>query len=287
MAIQDLPHWHDEPEVWDTVFLGGVQMPGVAKVKVTRKRKIDKKSAKGKNKGKVTTQGTEPAEVSISLRMLSEEDKAALVTVMPLLEPVPDKETVTDKDALEIASYATNYRSISAIIIESLEGPELRDDGILYLDIKACEFDADSVTKKGVGTGTGGSGLKIGFFTDQQGQPLPQSYVAYEGAQAKDDKGKLIVDPYGKPIFVCTQVAISNTAGQMTSLEATFLGRFHSDDPLLKQTWDAFAADKKAAKTKDATNTPQKAKGPDLSDFSGSSDNDQPDPADTDAGPDA
>jgi hypothetical protein len=280
---QELPHWDDDSDAWDTVFLAGRQMPGVATIKVSRKVKLDKKSAKGKNKAKVTKQGQEAASVTITLKMISRDDKRSLYEALPLIEPVADKEKATDQDALDISSYATHFRSIRAIIVEEVEGPELVD-GFLTLVIKAVEFHKES---KGTGLG-GGGGLRFGFFTDQLGEPLPGTYVALEGLPAtinnpgKPDNGKPLLDPQKRQVFVCQQKAILSEIG-LSEIEATFIGRFHAEDPLIKLKWEEFHPP--GEKDKDVTSTPKKSKGADLSDFDQPAPNDAPDPATTDAGP--
>jgi hypothetical protein len=162
----DLPHWHDDPEVFDALFLGGQRIPGVVTVKVSRKVKIDKKSPKGKNKAVITKQGVEAAEVDITIRLLSPEDFEEMKALMPLLEPVADKKITGNDDALDIAHWATWMRNVEAIIIEDTDGPELKD-GIFELHIKAVEFERPKTASGTTGTGTGTGGLKFGFFLDQ------------------------------------------------------------------------------------------------------------------------
>lgn len=285
-----LPHWHDEPDLYDTLILGGVQVPGVATVKISRKRKIDKKSAKGKNKGSVTTQGVEPAEVSIHVEVLSPSDFEALEDLMPMLEPVPDKEKATDEDALEIAHWAAKMRNVQAIVIESVEGPELKD-GIMTLDVKAVEFDAKSLAKNavsglagGTGTGAGAGGIYIGVFLDHTNQVIPESRVATQGSAAKDAKGELLKGPNGEDIFVWTILAIADGSSDgYYNASGTFIGRYFGPDELLTNAWNAVHV----TYPKDVTNTPKKAQAPDTSGFVGPPPNDAPDPATTDAGPDA
>jgi len=281
---EDLPHWEDDPDLYDTLFLGGEQIVGICTVKVSRKVKIDKKSAKGKNKAVVTKQGVEPAEVTITVRVLDRADFKKLQSQMELFEPLTKWKEDSHGDALDIAHWATKMRGIEAIIVESADGPELKD-GILELTIKAVEFKKPEVTT-GKGGGSGG-GLRFGFFYDQTGQPLPLSYVAIEGLPAKidnpngKDNGKPLLDPQGHQIFVCEQKAILLEIG-LNEVSTTFLGRYVAFDPLIKSKWEEFHPPEK---DKDVTKTPDKSKGgANLGDFT-PSDNDTPDPTTTDAGP--
>lgn len=275
-TLDALPHWHDEPDVYDALFLAGQRIPGVVKVDISRKVKIDKKSPKGKNKAVVTKQGVEAAEVSIEIRVLDPADVEQLRGQMDLLEPVPDKEKATAEDALDIAHWATSWRKIEAIVIEETKGPELVD-GVLVLTIKAVEFDKPKPAAVGGVGGGGGGGLKFGFFYDQVGQPIPGTYVARVGPTAKNG-AEVIKDPQGNEMFVCQQLAIM-TDGTLQEIATSFVGRFVAEDPLIKLKWQ----EAHPPGSKDATSTPQKSKG-DLSEFA-QNPNDPDDPEDTDTGP--
>lgn len=283
----NLPHWHDDPDVFDALFLAGQRIPGVATVKVSRKVKIDKKSPKGKNKAVVTKQGVEAAEIDIVIRLLSAEDFEEMKVLMPLVEPVPDKNTAGADDALDIAHWATWMRNVEAIIIEDTDGPELKD-GIFELHIKAVEFERPKTVSGTTGTtgttGPGGlsGGLKFGFFLDQLGQPLPGTYVARQGDAAKKDDGKPLLDSKGQQVYSWQQLAVM-ADGKLAEVGATFLGTFFSPDGLIQIEWEKLHPP--GGKPKDVTTTPQASKGgADLGDFANPA-ADPPDPADTDGGP--
>lgn len=281
-----LPHWHDDPDVYDALFLGGQRIPGVAKVKVSRKVKIDKKSPKGKNKAVITKQGVEAAEISITIRLLSPEDFEALKPLMGLLEPVPDAKTAGADDALDIAHWATWLRSVESIVIEETDGPEL-NDGIFEIQIKAVEFERPKAASgSGVGSGlaggVGSGAIYLGIFVDQKGSVIEKSRVAAQGSAAKDANGKLIKGPFGEDIFTWSQLAISDDSAQgYSEQKGTFVGRYFGEDNLLTKAWN----DAHVAKPKDATSTPKASKGAaNLGDFANPS-SDPPDPTDTDGGP--
>lgn len=282
----NLPHWHDDPEVFDALFLAGQRIPGVVTVKVSRKVKIDKKSPKGKNKATITKQGVEAAEIDITIRLLSPEDFEEMKALMPLIEPVADKKTTGNDDALDIAHWATWMRNVEAIIIEDTDGPELKD-GIFELHIKAVEFERPkTVSGSGVGSGlaagVGSGAIYLGIFVDSKGSVIEKSRVAVQGSAAKDASGKLIKGPFGEDIFTWSQLAISDDSAQGYSEKTgTFVGRYFGEDNLLTKAWN----DAHVAKPKDVTTTPQASKGgADLGDFANPA-ADPPDPTDTDGGP--
>lgn len=276
-TLDALPHWHDDPDVYDTLFLAGQRIPGVVTVKVSRKVKIDKKSAKGKNKATITKQGLEPADVTIEIRLLDPSEFRDLQEVLELLEPVVLWKKDSTSDALDIAHWVTSMRGIEAIIVEEFTGPELVD-GILTLTVKAIEFHkpAPVVT----GGGSGGGGLVIGTFARFDGSLVPNSLVCVQGSVAK-------VDVNGAPItqkgtfYYWNQIAFADNEGKIVEQPGVFIGTFLSPDEPLRVAW----GDRKqaSAPSKDATSTPKKSTG-DLSQFA-QNPNDPPDPADTDTGP--
>lgn len=70
-----VPFWGDNPGAWDTVFLDGLQLPGICKMTgVGLKRGVDKKKVKGKNGCTITFHGNDAAEVKFSLTINTEEE---------------------------------------------------------------------------------------------------------------------------------------------------------------------------------------------------------------------
>lgn len=253
-----LPHWEDEPEVWDACFLGGNQLPGVCRVEVTRKWKIDKKSAKGKNGATTTLQGSEPADVTIVCTVLSREDVSELWRLVPLLEPYRGGAKNNDF-AFDIASPATTWRDIKAIVIESMEGPKLVD-GILTLTIKAVEY-CPPAKATGKGKGTGGGGVMIGTFSGTNGDVLPGSRIAVQLGDAKDPQNPkaVLLDPGGYTLSRWSLVAMAGTDGGGFYYQGgEFVGRFIFPDNLLREAWEAT---KSKPALKDVTVTPDGSTG--------------------------
>lgn len=287
-TIDEFVHWEDEPDIYDTVALGGELFPGVAKIKFSRKRKIDKKSAKGKNKAKVTIQGWDAAEMTVTWQWLSREDDRRMRQLMPLLESESDKDTA-DKDALDIACYATSYRNVKAVIVEDIDGPELVD-GIMTMTVKLVEFHKEPTATTGKG-GAGGA-VFIGTFVDFENNVLPGSRVAYQGPPDKDSKGAPVVTAVvndeegnpipGKPIYTWSLAAIADGSSKgYQKASGGFIGRFIFPDDLLADAWNK----DHSVKSKDVTSTPKGSKGgPSLKDFGGDK-NDAPKPIDIDADP--
>jgi hypothetical protein len=179
--LSELPHWDDQPDLWDACYLAGKQLPGLIIVDIDRGRKIDVKSPKGRNQATVTVQGNEPANVTITVEISTREDLLSLNEILPLLEPVTDPKKATASDAIDIACPMAAIRGVSSIIVSKLAGPKLKN-GLMTLTLTAIEFDAPPAAKglggKG-GAGTGGA-LKydvIGTFADSQGNLFGSSTI--------------------------------------------------------------------------------------------------------------
>lgn len=77
--------WDDSPDLWDTVFLDGRALPGVARVSASHGRKLDVKSAPGANGARIVDKGYEPAKVEITLKLWSSEQFREWMLLAPTL----------------------------------------------------------------------------------------------------------------------------------------------------------------------------------------------------------
>lgn len=147
--------WAEFSDVWDTLFLGGKEWPGIASIVVTRANKWDEKKAKGSNQAERQYTGTDPASVKITLRFWnSAEHYDALVSeCLPLVEPQDEKKR---KEPLEISHAVTQARRVSKVTIDSVSGPDDNGDQTWSFSIDATEYRAPTTIKSGTGTGTGG-----------------------------------------------------------------------------------------------------------------------------------
>lgn len=66
-------HWEEDSALWDTVYLAGAPLPGLATVSGAHGRKLDVKSAPGRNGARIIDKGYEPAKIEITLRMWTPE----------------------------------------------------------------------------------------------------------------------------------------------------------------------------------------------------------------------
>lgn len=79
------PFWEDDPDLWDTVYLANVALPGLARVTATHGRKLDSKSPAGSDGATITDKGFKPATVEITLRIWTKEQLDAWRVMAPTL----------------------------------------------------------------------------------------------------------------------------------------------------------------------------------------------------------
>jgi hypothetical protein len=82
-----IPWPDDNPAAWNRCELGGLDMPGLALVKVRLSEELDIKKPKGAHGATITRQGYNPAKVTILLRMWEAEQFEAFQDVVVPLRP--------------------------------------------------------------------------------------------------------------------------------------------------------------------------------------------------------
>lgn len=142
-----------EPELWDTVVLGGKESPGLAAVTVSRANKSDEKKAKGESGSTKEYSGADTAKVNVSIKYITAaEHEEFLKEILPVIEPNPEKKKV---EAISISHPVATARSVKKITVDKVDGPNKSGDGIWEWTIEATEFRQPS-TKNATGTFKGG-----------------------------------------------------------------------------------------------------------------------------------
>lgn len=119
------PFWHDDPESWDTAIVGGVALPGLARIDgLELASKWDVKEAPGTDGATETYQGYTPAAFQIFLRMWEREQWRAFLKLVPRLRPKPGKNT---PDAVDVVHPELSAWGISRAIVRKIK-PKKSDD---------------------------------------------------------------------------------------------------------------------------------------------------------------
>lgn len=127
-------HWDTDSEAWDTVILGGFRLPGVARLTIERGRKLDKKSAPGRNGATITDGGGEGAAVSIELQMTTPEEWDAWVAALRVLDP-----TKTSPQAWALVHPEAEAMQVTSVMIEKVSGGP-PDNGVKTIKLACAEW---------------------------------------------------------------------------------------------------------------------------------------------------
>lgn len=148
-----IPHWEDDHEIWDTLYLAGVPFPGLAMVKVKGVgQNVDRKKGTGTDGETHTFQGSKAPDIDITVRFWTRKHWIEIQRLLPLIRPVPGKRTPTPLDAQHPT---LSLWSVPGITILEFDGPdEDSEKGVKVLHIKAVEFRKPPENKKKSATST-------------------------------------------------------------------------------------------------------------------------------------
>ncbi len=85
--MPSVPFWEETPEAWDTLYLGGRAVPGIASVTGRAARKMDTRSPPNADGARVRDRGYEPAQVEVEVRVHTAGQLEALETFLEEIQP--------------------------------------------------------------------------------------------------------------------------------------------------------------------------------------------------------
>jgi hypothetical protein len=181
MAIP-APFWDDDPDSWDTALLGGITLPGLARVDgLELGSKWDVKEAPGTDGATETYQGYTPSAFNLVLRIWLADQWASWLSIAKQFRPKPGKERPKPLDVVhpELAAWG-----IARVVIRKIKPRKL--DGIYEVSFDLLEYfpqPKKTVTKTATGlgnydnalTGTGGGSPPAGVYGPPPPPPPPPS----------------------------------------------------------------------------------------------------------------
>lgn len=173
-----VPFWDDDPDAWDTLTIGGVTVPGICNVSVNKRRDLDVKKANGSDGVTTTDTGYGGAKVKITWKLWTADQWRDRRRVLRLIDPAPGK-LKDSAVAWTVGHPVFADRGISAIQIDSIDGPEGEGDGSRTYTINAVEFRPPP---KKIATGTPTSASGAG----QQGRDKDAAIAAAQKAHEKN-----------------------------------------------------------------------------------------------------
>jgi len=136
----EFPFWDGTGGVgdkaWNTVWLGGVSLPGNCTVDCEKKRSIEKKKTKGTDGTTVTDQGDELVEVKIRVEVHKPDQWREWQAVLGQIWP---KKAGGDRQPLEIIHPLPNFLGIKDVYIERLK-PNPPENQVMIIEIDCTEY---------------------------------------------------------------------------------------------------------------------------------------------------
>jgi hypothetical protein len=126
-----VPIWDGsgDDQAWDALIIGGEFMPGIPTVEVTTKPVYDVKKPNGKALATMTDEGDEPAEVSVTLQLISQGDLDALPRALAVLQPPREG---GKRDPAEILYPSVNVLGVESVVIGPITiSPPTAQNGLL------------------------------------------------------------------------------------------------------------------------------------------------------------
>lgn len=247
-----VPHWDTDPDVWDTLTLGAVTLPGVSRLTIARELKIDEKDAKGKNAAKLTVQGVKNASGTIKNVISTTEELVALQAALAQLEPKAGK---GEPVPFDVVHPVATLRGLVSVLVTKVSGPELVD-GLMTTTLDWKQFEVPA--KPAVAPGKGGGGAGGGAYAKLTTTPITGFFqiLGVGGTEGLAFSGTCKPDPAN---------AASNVGVWTRNNNYVFNGMLLGEDPNAKKAAEDAAT--KASGGKDATTTPGKSKSVDLTDL--------------------
>jgi len=184
-----IPYWEHAPKSYDLLRVKYGQFesaPGIARVEIDRKFKVDKKAGAGTNGAVLTIQGKELAEVKITLRIFTEFQQQK---IRPFIEAIfPGKKVPLPFD---FSHPVLIYHGLKSLFVEGLSGPSEREPGIWEISLNCTEY-APPPAKPKVFTTTPKASTGLGG-TDPSGD------ISRWQQQFKDFKSGIGPDPGPRP----------------------------------------------------------------------------------------
>lgn len=119
-------------------------MPGIWSVRANSRRRIDVKTRRGSDKGRMKDEGYELASVELTGRFISPD---AWERMQRILRDIHPKRAGGIRQPLYINHPATNYLRVDNIYINDIESPSI-ENGIMTLRMRAIEWVPQPKKKK-------------------------------------------------------------------------------------------------------------------------------------------
>jgi hypothetical protein len=143
-----IEHWNRaaiEP-VWDVCFLGGIELPGMARVTVKINSDLDTKKPKGAKQASIADKGDKPSRIVIELTLEEDNDLKLLEAQLPNLRP---RSQGAGRAPLEIVHPNPNFWGITAVTVDDIDAGHPDPVDGWKIEISCLEWAPEPVKVKG------------------------------------------------------------------------------------------------------------------------------------------
>jgi hypothetical protein len=180
--MASLQHWNrpETDDAWDTVILGGMFMPGVARVSVKIDSDLDTKKPKGAKLASIHDKGDKPSRVEIELILEDDEDLDLLEAQLVNLRP---RSRGAGRGPVEIQHPNPNFWGITAVTVDNVDAPHPDPVDGWRIQISCLEWAPEPIAvMKGKGKEKPKGDTDVGTWG-----PFLDDDVAGSGAPAAND----------------------------------------------------------------------------------------------------
>jgi hypothetical protein len=137
-APGSIPCWVDSPAAWNTVFMAGHRLPGVARVSGKAfEVRADKKKAAGINGERLTRLGRDPAEPEFVFKIWTSKQLKQFVDLVKIFLPKGSAQLGPPVDVVHPALALYNIKSVQVMVAGF---PEEKGADIYEIKLKCREF---------------------------------------------------------------------------------------------------------------------------------------------------
>lgn len=181
------------PDEWDTVYIGGEQLPGICTVKGEPTLAFDKKKAGGVDGATITINGYLPGPITVECLLWLPEQLRAMEALSPKIWTKPNKKTTAKHLAKPIKNPAFALWGITDVVVLGVSVPEKGPIwGSRVIKIKCVEY-VPTVDKPKTKTAKGSVDFgpinpHLNPASNEAGEP-PEKTDIHPGGPAQSHKG--------------------------------------------------------------------------------------------------
>jgi hypothetical protein len=134
----NVPHWRDDPVLYDVLWVGGQQVPGIV-VDVDAKlgNKFDVLSGPGASGAAIQFQGYQAAPVKIAMKLWTRNQWARYQSFRAIIQP---RQTGKRPVPVDVSHPMLVVHELKRLYVESISIPKTGEDEVAYYSLDCLEY---------------------------------------------------------------------------------------------------------------------------------------------------